>query len=502
MKDVRNLPLDDPNKRRQSRTEHSSSPSRLEQLRASHAISSGISPCQMSDQQAGTNEASSSYNSGEHRRQARRYKSDSNNTRALWQRGVRSQKILNLLVERQKYCGNESKRSHEPVQEKIAGDPSGLDVHFAKNYLSMAEVSYYEAINPWTDESLKKTKAKLQQLANFLDKPQVVVSVGIGSGEEVQAAAKLFSGAQIYGLDISRQAIELAKDKLAFSGMEANWVEGSATKIPFRKESIDGFILSATLHEIYSYIPDGKQAWRQAIREVTTKLAENGALLLRDFAAPEVKDTVTMRMTSDLARQFYEYFREHHRVFASWGKEEVATLTEKRMSNDGDYPPVDKEIGVVQLPYARAAEVMLHFRNFHDNCSRDLTRLGDPHWKEINETYLPPHPSHKPAMAMPKHKYIEAVLAEGNKALADTPYTFICVQDALSERPETSRFLAEHFSLQLPGSEMISEQLVNGVTKKMELVFKKVKKSARERGCTAEVVRMPSCNSMTMYRIS
>jgi hypothetical protein len=225
------------------------------------------------------------------------------------------------------------------------------------------------------------------------------------------------------------------------------------------------------MHEIYSYIPDGKQAWRQAVREVATKLAENGAFLLRDFAAPDVRCVITMHIASNVARRFYEYFREHYRVFASQRKEDVAAFIEKRAPNDNDYPPVYKETGVVQLLYARAAEVILHFHNFY----RDGIKLGNIDWKEINESYLPPHPSHNPAMAMSKQEYIEAVLAEGNKALANTPYTFICVQDASSERPETSKLLAEHFSLQLPESEMTSEQLVNGVTKKMELVFKKIR---------------------------
>ncbi len=137
-------------------------------------------------------------------------------------------------------------------------------------------------------QRLEKTRAKLKQLAQFLPNPGVVVSVGIGSGEKAQAAAELFKGAQIHGLDISRQAILSAQEKLTLSGMKDNWIEGSATKMPFRENSIDGFIMSAILHEIYSYIPDGKQAWSQAIKEVATKLAENGAFLLRDFAAPEV----------------------------------------------------------------------------------------------------------------------------------------------------------------------------------------------------------------------
>jgi ubiquinone/menaquinone biosynthesis C-methylase UbiE len=401
----KNLPLDDLNKHRQNQKENSSSQNHLEKLRASHLIGKSINPHQLPDQQADT---------------------------------------------------------HEPVQKKIAGGPSGLDMPFAQRYLSMMEVRY-------SADSQKKTRAKIEQLAQFLPNPQIIVSVGVGTGEEVQVAAQLFSNAQVYGLDISRGAILSAREKLALSDNE--WIEGSATNIPLKGNSVDGIIMSAIMHEIYSYVPDGKQAWRQAIREVATKLAENGAFLLRDFAAPDAKGVVTMRMTSNVSRRFYEYFREHYRVFASQRKEEVAAFIEKRASNDNDYPPVDKETEVVQLLYARAAEVILHFHNFY----RNGIKLGNIDWKEINETYLPPHPSHNPAIAMSKQEYIETVLAEGNKALADTPYTFICVQDTSSERPEASKLLVEHFSLQLPESEMTSEQLVNGVNKKMELVFKKVR---------------------------
>jgi len=381
-------------------------------------------------------------------------------------------------MERREYSGDGSKVPHEPVQGKTDGDPSGLDVHFAREYLeSTAEVGYYEGINLGTPESLTVTKGKLEQLAQFLDKPRDVVSVGVGSGEEVQAAVELFApgGTRIHGLDLSPRAISFAKERLARYGMDAHLVEGSAIDMPFAENSIDGFIMSAILHEIYSYVPDGKQAWGQAIGQVATKIAENGAFLLRDFAAPQIKETVTMHMTSDIAGQFYDYFREQHRVFTSWGEKEVAAIIEKRTPNDGDYPPVDENTGVVQLPYARAAEVLLHFRNFYNDYSRGMTTLGDPHWKEINESYLPPHPYQNPSVAMSKHEYIEAVLSEGNKALADTPYTFVCVQDAFSGRSETSRFLNDHFSLQLPGSQATSEQLVDGVTNKMELVFKKVR---------------------------
>jgi ubiquinone/menaquinone biosynthesis C-methylase UbiE len=459
-----NSPLDDLNKHCQSQTENSSSQDHLKKLRASHLIGKGINPHQLSDQQADTNESFSSYASREQHQQVKQYTLDSNNTRTLRQHRLTYQEmIMELTTEKTlKYGNDESKRLHKPIQKKIAGGPSGLDMPFAQKYLSMTEAIY-------SSESQKKTRAKLEPLAQFLPNPQTVVSVGIGSGEEVQVAAKLFSDAQVYGLDISRGAILSAREKFALSDNE--WIEGSATNLPFKENSVDGIIMSAIMHEVYSYVPDGKQAWRQAIREVATKLAENGAFLLRDFEAPDVKGVITMHITSNVARQFYEFFREHYRVFASQRKEEATAFIEKRAPNDNDYPPVDKKTDVVPLLYVRAAEVILHFHNFF----RDRIKLGNIDWKEINESYLPPHPSHNPAMAMSKQEYIETVLAEGNKALADTPYTFICVQDTSSERPQASKLLAEHFSLQLPESEMTSEQLVNGVNKKMELVFKKVR---------------------------
>src|SRR5436853_7823190 len=100
--------------------------------------------------------------------------------------------------------------------------------------------------------------------------------------------------------------------------------------------------------------------------------------------------------------------------------------------NDPDFPAVDEQSRTVRLPYARAAEVLLHFRNFYNDYSRGLTTFGDRHWKEINESYLPPSPHANPSEAMPKHEYIGAVLAEADTALAGTPYKFLCFQDAIS----------------------------------------------------------------------
>lgn len=348
----------------------------------------------------------------------------------------------------------------------------------ARAYLDgVPKAWYFSGIQ---SESVASTRAKLAPLADFVDAPRHIVSVGVGAGEEVRAAIDIFSpmGARVHGLDLSHRAISQVRDQLREDGLDAGMVIGDAAKMPFPRESVDGIIESAIHHEIYSYSKDGKDAWRRGITEAARTLSENGALLLRDFAAPSFKGNVAMTLTSDIAKGFYKYFREQFRVFESWDQKEAIEIVDKREPNDLDYPPLDEETNTVTLPFANAAEVMLHFRIFKDKKGKGLLDFGDPTWKEINEIYLPPHPDKPGIQAMPQEEYVQTVLQEANDSLADTDYEMVCVQNETSSRPKTVQLFAEHFSLSTK-DDRTNEELLAEVPNKMELVFKKVKKKIK-----------------------
>lgn len=132
----------------------------------------------------------------------------------------------------------------------------GLEVDDARRHLDKAGREYYEAISSGTPESLVEVKDKLQALYRFVPNARTVVSVGVGNGEEIHALEELFGkeGAQIIGLDLSSMAVTIAKERINRNGLRAKLIQGSGIDMPFKNESINGFVLSAILHEIYSYV--------------------------------------------------------------------------------------------------------------------------------------------------------------------------------------------------------------------------------------------------------
>lgn len=361
---------------------------------------------------------------------------------------------------------------------------AGLDPTFAKEYLNKTtHIEYYKKINMGTPESFITTKTKLEKIKPFFkNPPKKVVSIGVGAGEELQAAASVFNRASISGIDLVDGALKLARENLDKYGLKAALIQASGTKLPFAKESVDVVIESATLHEIYSYMPNGKFAWKRAIQEVANCLAEDGVFLLRDFSAPssEIIVTLSIRQDSQMAEfetKFYNYFRQYYRVFESWNEDGANKIEEKRTSSEPDYPELDSGTWKVKLTFDRAAEFLLHYRNFYEDHRNELVEFRDAKWKEINETYLPPNPDKKGFTSMPKEEYIGTVLEVANTSLAASPYKIVCVKDDASSREETAKFLMDGFSLTVTDDDTkTEEQLFYQITEKMELIFKKVRR--------------------------
>lgn len=366
--------------------------------------------------------------------------------------------------------GQNDRQAHD---EPAIAQPN-LNSTFAKTYLDKAGApEYLDAINPDTLASLEEVKGKLEPLTRHLTSPRDIVSVGVGAGEETQAAAELFlaMGATVYGLDVSPTAVARARERMARYGLPAEIVEGSATDLPFETESVGAFILSSIMHEIYSYVPDGKAAWTRAIEEVALKSTLGGKLLLRDFAAPSQQGMVTLTFLTEMAADFYAYFAAFFRTFPD--DPESAQIKHRRRFGDTDFPLPQSGAWSVQLEYDRAAEVLLHFKNYSSDIDRGLTWLGNPGWKELNESYLPPHPSSADVTTMDQDEYIQVVIEVANRVLHQRGYTYVCVESETSARPLVNEHLADHFALELTQSSASSLELIAACTTKMELVFSK-----------------------------
>ncbi len=277
----------------------------------------------------------------------------------------------------------------------------------------------------------------------------------------------------VHGLDVSPSALMHSHEYLAKYGLRGVLTEGSATGMPYPPESIDVFIFSAIMHEIYSYVPDGRQAWAKAISEIAQKTSPGGVLLLRDFAAPNHEGYTRLLFKSRIAADFYHYFSREFRAFAVTSDQMRESMLDRRSGNDSYLPRVTAFEESVRLPTTAAAEVLLHFKNFCDHVNRGFTNLDDVTWKELNEVYLPPDPFVPGFYPMSQSAYVEQIEMLMSCALRGTPYSMTCVENGRSTRPNHAAFLAQHFHAEYPDLPLSSEEVIAGFTCKMELVFSK-----------------------------
>lgn len=368
-------------------------------------------------------------------------------------------------------------RFNEVSARKVASTNSEVEVIFTKKYLDKTSNSgCYEETNLGSPEQLTAAKKKLLPILEFHDDPKTIVSIGVGSGAELLALSELFDSKSIdiMGLDLSSVVIENAIHRIEKYGLASKFVLGSAINLPFKNCSIDVIIESALLHEIYSYVPNGKKAWKKAITDVADTLSENGILLLRDFSTPTEK-SMKLEFKSEFSKRFYKYFVDYYRVFQQWDGES-SKIIDRRNYNSKDYPVLELTSNHVYLDLPKIAEFMLHFRNFFEDYSHGITTFMDKGWKEINETYLVPRPDGEGIVPMSREEYVRTVIATANAELANKGYELICLQNKLSERQDTAEFLREHFTLRDSDVGNIDEDTFIEITDKMEVVFKKIKK--------------------------
>lgn len=98
--------------------------------------------------------------------------------------------------------------------------------------------------------------------------PRQILDIGCHGGMMTEKIGKKFPGAQVFGIDISSQAIEYAKKLRPQISFQA----GEATKLPFKDESFD----LVTCFDILEHIPNpGK-----ALAEMNRVLTKSGQILI------------------------------------------------------------------------------------------------------------------------------------------------------------------------------------------------------------------------------
>ncbi|HYZ75800.1 MAG TPA: methyltransferase domain-containing protein [Gaiellaceae bacterium] len=116
-----------------------------------------------------------------------------------------------------------------------------------------------------------------------------VLDVGCGTGGFTVAIAER-TGAEVVGCDRSAALLEHAKKASA----AAEWVEGSAERLPFADESFNRVLMSLMLHQV--------DEPAQAVAEAFRVLRRPGALVVRTVLPDDAAARVPFRFFPTLAR--------------------------------------------------------------------------------------------------------------------------------------------------------------------------------------------------------
>ena len=131
---------------------------------------------------------------------------------------------------------------------------------------------YVDTHEKWARHAGRVFAGRLRELGRD---PQRILDAGSGSGDTAVVLAKAFAEADVVGLDLSAHMVEIARERLAGTGLaeRVSFVEGDATRMPFADGSFDAVISQDTLHLLDEPLP--------MLDECARVLRAEGALILR-----------------------------------------------------------------------------------------------------------------------------------------------------------------------------------------------------------------------------
>lgn len=135
-----------------------------------------------------------------------------------------------------------------------------------------------------TGEMMQQYVDLAKRVAGQLDKGSRVLEVAPGPGYFCIELAKL-GQYSVTGMDLSRTFVKMAAEKAARAGVRVQFVEGSASDMPFPKESFDYLLCRAAFKNFAD--PVG------ALKEMCRVLRPGGTALLIDLSRDAKPDEVS-----------------------------------------------------------------------------------------------------------------------------------------------------------------------------------------------------------------
>ncbi len=138
----------------------------------------------------------------------------------------------------------------------------------------------YDFLTPFYDAILnligfgEKQREKIVKLLG-LKPEEKLLDVGCGTGSLLKVAKRLYPDNQMFGIDIDKNVLEIARRKLVSTGVQL--INSGAENLPFPDKSFDAVVSTLIFHHLPAEIK------RKALLEIRRVLKPNGRFLLVDF---------------------------------------------------------------------------------------------------------------------------------------------------------------------------------------------------------------------------
>ena len=118
-----------------------------------------------------------------------------------------------------------------------------------------------------------------------------IVDVGCATGSLVSLLAKEFPESDIIGIEAVRRFYEYSKMQ-EYGNPFVFFYRRNITDQNFKENTINTFIYSSVMHEIYSYI--GERAMKEVLKHAYVQLSFGGRIIIRDVVGPDSPDGVIL----------------------------------------------------------------------------------------------------------------------------------------------------------------------------------------------------------------
>jgi SAM-dependent methyltransferase len=146
-----------------------------------------------------------------------------------------------------------------------------------------ADITETRDYNTYAVQMDKNVKFKFADIKPFV-KEGKIVDAGCGTGALVKILAKEFPESDIIGIEATRKFYEYCKMQ-DYGESFVFFYRKNILDQNFKENTINTFIYSSILHEIYSYI--GEKTLRELLKDTFNQLALHGRIIIRDVVGPE-----------------------------------------------------------------------------------------------------------------------------------------------------------------------------------------------------------------------